>query len=294
MNRKRFTAGVLFLVGWFFLFRSTLASLYHLAVTDNGHSHLLAIPLLASFFLFTDRKRIFNTKRTNPGLQRILAGLFLATGFVLFLTGRSLGDSMFYPDSLSLSMAAALFLLLGIILAVVRDIDLSASVFPGVLLLLLVPIPTVLRDALVGFLIKGTVAITEVLFRVTGTTFYRDGGVFLLPGISIEIADVCSGIRSSIGLLITVLLAGHLFLKRIWSKGVLLATVIPFVLIKNALRVTALTLLSIHVDSSFLDSSLHHTYGGMAFFALTLILMYPILLLLRKLEMNNGNKGNSK
>ena len=165
-----------------------------------------------------------------------------------------------------------------------NDINLSALFFPGLLLLFLVPMPGGFREWIVDFLIKGTAEVSEILFKITGSSFYRRGVFFFLPGVSIEIAQECSGIRSSIGLLITMLLAGHLFFEKAWSKILLVALVLPLVLIKNAMRVVGLTLLAVHVDRAFLDSSLHHTYGGVVFFSLTLLLVFPLLLFIRMLE----------
>jgi exosortase len=295
LTSKRLAVGIPLFLIWILLFRGTLFSLYNLSMRDSGHSHLLAVPFLAAFFFFTDRREIFDATRANPRLQSTLVILFTTAGLLLYLISVSPGYSAQYPDALSLAAVAAVFLFLGIFLGVFNGVALRSFFFPGLILLLLIPIPVALREMLVAFLVKGTAALTEVLFRLTGTSFYREGGVFLLPGISIEIADVCSGIRSSIGLLITILVAGHLFLKRVWSKVTLVVLVIPLVLVKNALRVAGLTLLSIYVDRSYLESSLHHTYGGMVFFALTLfVFLIPILLLLRKLEKSTGGRSKLK
>jgi exosortase/archaeosortase family protein len=54
-------------------------------------------------------------------------------------------------------------------------------------------------------------------------------------------------------------------------------------ILKNAIRIVSLTLLSVHVDPGFLTGQLHHE-GGIVFFALALALTFPILVLLRSLE----------
>ena len=74
-----------------------------------------------------------------------------------------------------------------------------------------------------------------------------------------------------------------MFLRNAWTKSVLLLAVLPMAILKNAIRIVSLTLLSIHVDPGFLTGQLHHE-GGIVFFALTLALAFPILLLLRSLE----------
>jgi len=276
---------------WFVVFRDTLVGLFHLARTDEGHSHILAIPLLAAYFLYTDRKRIFGDGWTGPGLQRLLSLVFLATGGIIFVLGAQFDNSLAPIDVLFLSTSSAVILLLGLILFFLPRIDLSEAAFPAFLLLLLIPLPIMVREGLVSFLVKGSTFFTEILFQFTGTTFYREGTFFLLNGISIEIADECSGIRSSIGLFITLLLASHLFLKRWWSKSALMAMVIPMVLVKNAIRITTLTLLAVHVDEAFLTNSPLHSGGGVVFFAIALLLTLPVLVLLRKLENRRSTKS---
>jgi len=169
-------------------------------------------------------------------------------------------------DALSLSTTSAVLLLIGLALAFVPGINIVHAIFPGFLLLLLIPIPSGPRESLVAFLVKGSSNFTEMLFRLTGTTFYREGTTFLLPGVSIEIAKECSVIRSSIGLFITLLMASHMFLNKWWSKGALLLTVIPMVLVKNAIRITTLTLLAVHVDKVFFgEQSIAPQWGGGVF-----------------------------
>jgi exosortase/archaeosortase family protein len=101
--------------------------------------------------------------------------------------------------------------------------------------------------------------------------------------LTIEIADECSGIRSSLGLLLTSLVAGHVELKRSWTRVILALAVFPIALLKNAVRIVMLTLLSMHVDPSFLTGRLHHE-GGALFFLLGLGMMVLLFLLLQRLE----------
>ena len=92
----------------------------------------------------------------------------------------------------------------------------------------------------------------------------------LPPTVAIEIADECSGIRSSLALVMTVLLAGHMFLTSAWKKALLALAVIPLTIVKNGIRIVSLTLLAVHVNPSFLTGQLHHE-GGIVFFVLALL-----------------------
>jgi len=107
--------------------------------------------------------------------------------------------------------------------------------------------------------------------------------------MSIEVAKQCSGIRSSLALIITSLIAGEIFLKTRWKRLVLVLFVIPITLFKNGLRITALSLLGTYVDQRILGSELHRS-GGIPFFALSLLFMAPILIWLMKSEKKKGNK----
>ena len=104
-----------------------------------------------------------------------------------------------------------------------------------------------------------------------------------MPGVTIEIAKECSGIRSSVALVITSLLAGHLFLRSSWKKAVLTLTTVPLLIVKNGIRIVTLSLLSIYVDPGFLTGGLHRD-GGILFFFLALALLTPVLWLLQKSE----------
>jgi exosortase/archaeosortase family protein len=97
------------------------------------------------------------------------------------------------------------------------------------------------------------------------------------------VAKECSGIRSTQALLITCLLAGHLFLRANWRRAALLVAAVPVLIIKNGVRIATLTLLAVRVDPSFLTGRLHHQ-GGFVFFALAMLILLPLLWLLQKTE----------
>ena len=110
----------------------------------------------------------------------------------------------------------------------------------------------------------------------------------LLPGVTIEVAKECSGIRSSMALFITCVFAAHLFLRTPWKKLILVLLSIPLALLKNGVRIVTLTLLSIYVDPSFLTGRLHKQ-GGFIFFLLALAMLAPVLKLLEKSEHRPGS-----
>jgi len=108
------------------------------------------------------------------------------------------------------------------------------------------------------------------MFRIAGTTVYREGLVFHLPSITMEVAPQCSGIRSSLVLFIVSLVGGQMFLNSNWRRLVLVLVVLPLALLRNGFRVFTLGELCEKIGPHMIDSWVHHR-GGPIFFALSLI-----------------------
>lgn len=111
----------------------------------------------------------------------------------------------------------------------------------------------------------------------------REGFVFRLPKMSIEVAQECSGIRSSLALLILALLVAHFSFRPFWKKLTFVAAGLCMMLVKNGIRIATLTLLANYVNPSFLTGRLHHQ-GGIVFFLIGLSLLLPLYWALRKGE----------
>ena len=111
----------------------------------------------------------------------------------------------------------------------------------------------------------------------------RDGFVFHLPNVSVEVAKQCSGIRSSMAIFIVAILAGYMFLKSYWKIIFLVICAVLIAMFKNGIRILTLSLLGNYVDPRILSSSLHRE-GGTPFFILALLLLAPILFFLRRSE----------
>ena len=119
------------------------------------------------------------------------------------------------------------------------------AAFPLLFLLLMVPLPEVILDRTIHALQEGSTEIAYLLFQAVGTPVLRNGFLLSVPGVTIEVAKECSSIRSSVALFITCLLAAHLYLRTGWKMFLLVLLSLPLSIIKNGIRITTLTLLSI-------------------------------------------------
>jgi exosortase len=268
-----------FLAGAVVLFVTPMAALLRIAWKDNTISYIPLVPLVTAYLFYDERKEIFR----EGGQWRALGAVPLAVAILLYALWRHHGAIR--SDSESLAIVALSF-----VLVLVGGLGLSygitawkAAAFPLVFLLFLVPIPSFLMERITHFLQARSTEVTSLFFDLTGVPVFRDGTRFYLPGIAIEVAKECSGIRSSISLLLVSLIAGHLFLRKTWRRAVLAASVVPIAIAKNAFRIVVLSLLGAYVDRDIL-SSVAHRKGGIPIFFLALAVLGCVLWLLRRGE----------
>jgi exosortase len=155
----------------------------------------------------------------------------------------------------------------------------------------MVPLPIELRQATETFLQVGSAAVANVFFTLTGTAFFQDGLNFQLPGINLQVAPECSGIHSSLVLLITSFVAAKLFLRNPWLRAVLILAAIPLALLRNGFRIFVIGELCIRNGAQVLDSPVHRQ-GGPLFFVLSLLPLLGLLIFLRWREGKSFNSNS--
>ena len=284
MMGHRHEACALLVVVSIFLLWDTIRALLVYAWTHESSSHIVLIPALVIFLIFTERGKIFRVVQSSPvlGLTLILSGVAL-----LWQASRKLPFAAGNRYLVTAALGLGLIWVGGFLLCYGNQAA-RAAVFPLLFLLLMVPLPDSLLEKTIYLLQQGSTEVSYLLFKTVGVPVLRNGFLLSVPGITIEVAKECSGIRSSMALLITCLLAAHLFLKTPWKMLLFVALAVPLAVIKNGIRITTLTLLSLYVDPSFLRGSLHRD-GGFVFFLIALAILAPFLLLLQKSEDQHGH-----
>jgi exosortase len=250
--------------------------LLRFAYETGDQSYILLVPVLSAMLVYRDQDRIFAS--IVPGRSRASMIAFVA-GISLIALAYALSPAS--ELQLAITAIGLMAFWTGAFLYCFGTQSARAAVFPLGMLLWMIPIPAVCIDAITVFLQVGSTELVALLFRATGTPVLRDGFIFQLVGQSIEVAKECSGIRSSLCLILLTLVVAHETLRGNVRRAILLVSTIPLVILKNGVRIVTLTLLAIHVDPSFLTGSLHHQ-GGIVFFLLGLVMLIPILALLRR------------
>jgi exosortase len=267
---------------WLFVallaFVKPVYALFQLANQDETSSHILLIPFITAWLLYTQRNQLF----PEAAFSLLPATAFLAPSILTAVLTLNC-DSCAPKTRLSgYALALVFFVIAGFIFAFGAAAARSSS-FALAFLLFVVPIPDRILGQIIYGLQAGSAEIAEVLFNLSGAPVLRQGFVFRLPVMSIEVAQECSGIRSSLALVILALLVAHFAFHPLWKKLVFVAAGLCMMLIKNGVRIATLTLLANYVNPSFLSGRLHHQ-GGIVFFLIGLALLLPVYWALRRGE----------
>ena len=103
-----------------------------------------------------------------------------------------------------------------------------------------------------------------------------------VPALDIEVARACSSIRSSLILVITTMVLGHLLLRSGWKKALLIAVAIPLSFMKNGLRIFVICELAMR-DPAYFEGWLHRQ-GGVVFLSVALVVVVGVLWTLHRSE----------
>ena len=201
----------------------------------GSSSHIYLIPLVSAYLLYIRRYEIWSSVA-----YALPFGLpVVAVGIIGYGAALAQGASLDFIDGIAWRVGSLLLAWLGVFLLFFGSRAFRAALFPLLFLLFVVPLPTDLMDTFIHALQVGSTWSTALIFNLLGTSYYPGGVRF--PdgqGDDPEVAKQCSGIRSTMALVITGVLAAHLFLRRPWSKLVLMLTILPITVFKsNGLRI---------------------------------------------------------
>jgi exosortase len=261
------------------VFRAPLVVLTHLAFDDDRYTSTLVIPLISVALVWFERKSIYAGVRYRPGI-----GLALSLAGLALLGVSALPPHFPADYSLSVRILALVLVWIGAFVCCYGMQAARAAVFPLEFLLLMIPLPASVLDHAVAALQRGSAEVTYRLFKLIRVPVSRLGIFdFSLPGVTIEVAEECSGIRSSLSMFLGSIVIGYLLLRSAWSRAWLALLTIPIVIFKNAVRIVTLSWLGVYVDAGFLHGRLHR-YGGLPFSLFALALLVPVLLFLMRAE----------
>jgi exosortase len=260
-------------VGW-----QPLLKTFALALNSGEYTHLLLIVPISLSLILTERTRLKST--IKPGVELGAALLFVAiltACYSRWMTAR-------HNDvQLSISMLAAVIWWIGSFVFCFGARTARLFLFPLCFLFWMVPIPAPLLNKIIALWQQGSALSASMLFSAFGIPVTQDGIIISIPGLTLEVAQECSSLRSSLMLIVTSMVLAHLFLRSFWRKTAVVVVAIPLSIAKNGLRIFTIAMLGTRVDPGFLHGNLHRR-GGIVFFLAALLVVLLLLWLLNRGE----------
>ena len=263
-------------------FAKPLLDMGRYVLKSELYSHVPLVPLISLYLIWLRRRQLAEAPRLGWGWAAVPA---VGGAVVLASYGwmRLAGVKLAKDDYLALTLGSFVCWVVAGAMAIVGTRRIRLVAFPVSFLVFVIPFPLAVTQWIEQFFQHATSWVAHGLFVLSGTPVLRIGTNFQLPGFALRVAEECSGIRSSLVLFMTSLLAGYLFLRTGWKRWVLALAVVPIGIVRNAFRVFTIAMLCVHVDLRMIDSPLHRR-GGPVFFLLSLLPFFLLLLWLRWTE----------
>jgi len=259
------------LVGWCPLL-GTLA----LALRRDEYTHILLIVPISVALIYTE----WPSLRTDGQTSNRISAALLVAAILLGVGGKLTAQS---DVQLTWGMLALVTWWLGAFIGCFGVWTFRSLLFPLCLLFCLVPLPEFTLNKIVTLWQHGSALSASFLFSALGIPVAQDGVMLTIPGLSLEVAQECSSLRSSLMLIVTSMVLAHLFLRSFWRKATVVLVAIPLSIFKNGIRIFTISMLGIHVDPGFLHGNFHR-HGGIVFYLLALFVLLLLLWILNRTQ----------
>ncbi|GFK93895.1 hypothetical protein NNJEOMEG_01733 [Fundidesulfovibrio magnetotacticus] len=254
------------------VFQDIVAAMVRVWADDENNSHGFLVPLVSLYLIATRRDRLA-TAQVTPCAW----GLWISVlGVVMLLAG--------WVSTEFFTMRASLVVILyGTVLYWYGWEVMRLLGGPLLYLLLMIPVPAVVYDAL-AMPLRGFVTMVSVwIMKSLGVLVLREGNVMLFPNITLEVVNACSGLRSLTSLLALAVAFALLFQKSAVTRWILALLALPIAVITNIGRVVATGVLSQYFGAAAAEGFFHE-FAGMVIFITALALLFAAHLVLRRFD----------
>ena len=262
---QAFAIGALLL--WIYL--PTLAHLIAQWWQDPNFSHGFFVPLFAAFLIWQEWPGLVGLRLSPSGWGVVP----LIAGLCLLVVGQ-MGAEIF------LSRTSLLIVLAGLIILFLGWNFFRKALFPWALLFLMIPIPTIIFNQITFPLQLLASKAASTVLPWAGVPVLREGNVIVLPAMTLEVAEACSGIRSLMSLLTLAIIYGYLVEQRNSVRVWLAIASIPIAVAANSFRIVGTGLLVQYWDPAKAQGFFHE-FSGWLIFVISLILLFLLHRMIR-------------
>lgn len=244
------------------LYRGVLAELSLAWWDDPNYSHGLVLPFITAWLLWRRKGDFaaFTPAPSNFGL------LVIAGALALFFLGE-LGAEFF------LTRVSLLVLLAGLVLFFLGWQHLKIAAFPIGILLLAIPLPAVIFYQITFPLQVLASKLGSSLLEAGRVPVLREGNVIVLPDVTLQVAEACSGIRSLFTLGTLTIVYGYLAEEGRGMRWAIALSAIPLALFANGMRIMGTGMMAQYVSPQAAEG-FFHTFSGWFIFVIALVMLF--------------------
>jgi exosortase len=273
MTRRSAVAAALIGASTLAVYFPILASLVRQWASDENYSHGFIVVPFALLFAWRARRSLAAAE-PRP---RILGLVLVVFSILGFLAGQ-------FGAELFLARLSLLGLIAGTILFLWGPAHLRNLAFSLALLLLAIPLPSIILNQIAFPLQLLASRAGEAVVSAAGIPILREGNMLVLPEMTLEVVEACSGIRSLASLITLALIVGKLVEPRGWARVALVVLAIPVAVAANAARVAGTGLAAAWVGPQAAQG-FFHSFSGWLMFVAAFGALIGCVHLLRRLRM---------
>lgn len=251
------------------LYLPTIRELIVVWRTDTYAGHGMFVPAFSAVLLWLERERL-----------RAAAGHGHAAGFVIVAAAVGLLALGRVSSSLLLQGLSVAVLVAGLAVFAFGPRLLRAAAFPIALLVFMAPLPREAVGAVTEDIQAFVAGFAAGALDLIGIPVYREGMLLHLPRTSLEVAEICNGLRFLMALLVLTLAFAYVTQRTIPRRAVLVASAVPIAILANAVRVAAISLAVYYIGPQA-ASGFIHDWIGKGVWVLTLLPLIGLAILLR-------------
>ncbi len=238
--------------------------------TNDDYSHGFLIPIALGYLLYEKRAELAEIV-IRPS----------AFGFVVILLSQVILIVGFLGAEFFLQRASMVIFFTGVILFFWGWRMLAETAFGLVLILLAIPLPSIVFNAVALPLQLLASSWAESFLRICQIPVYRDGNVLQLSTQLLNVTEACSGIRSLMSLVTLATMLAYFLPMRWWARLLFIFTSIPVALLANAFRVGGTGLMGRWFGEEAAQG-FFHTFSGWLVFVFAFVILLAELFLLQR------------
>ena len=228
-------AGAL-LVAFGLVYYPTVRKLTEYWATNDTYSYGFLVPFISAFLVWL-RRDLLKQHTRQPSL--VLGGLVLGLGLLMFIVGIKSSTNLIEELSLPVTVSGLVILMFGKRIA-------QSLTFPLAYLFTMIPFWDFLTRGLQEPFQLYSAIMGVGALRLLSIPVFREGVIIYLPDITLEVADVCSGVNNLVAVLCIGVPLTHLYIRGWLKRSFVIVSAVIIALLSNGVRVAVVSLFAFY------------------------------------------------